>query len=296
MDFELLQIFLEIYNNQSISGAASTLFLSQPTVSRKLAMLEKSLGVELFVRGKGLGQVYPTTAGKQLVRIARSILSLRYEAMGLKEFPQQFQFRIAVIDSVSIYILTPFFQRLLRGWPNMECTIFHHHSPEIFNLLETRNLDIGITNTEAPYGDLASELLFQEDFLIVHRNPLWDKCLNPSNLNPAHEIHQRFGPEYDRWHSYWWQPWQSKARVNITTQVLQFLTEEDDWSILPRSVAYSLRRQGFLVSDLSDPPPKRKVWLITHRDSYPYNRPIVESFSEQVKEFIAEYFSNLEKE
>ena len=293
MDFESLQIFLEIYNTQSISGAAYALFLSQPTVSRKLGALEEYLGVQLFVRGKGRGQVYPTTSGKQFAKIARAMLSLQNEAMGLKRFPHQFQFRIAVIDSVSIYILTPFFQKLIEGWPHMECTIFHHHSYEIFNQLETRNVDIGIANSEAPHGDLQSEILFQEDFVIVHRNPDWPPYLTPSSLNPAHEIHQRFGPEFDRWHSYWWQPWQAKARVNITSQVLQFLTDEDDWAILPTSIAYTFQKQGFLVSSLSDPPPKRKVWLITHRDSYSYNHPIVESFCQQVREYITEFFEQL---
>lgn len=296
MDFELLQIFLEIIDTQSISAAASALYLSQPTVSRKLASLEKYLGVELFVRGKGQGQVYPTTAGKQFIRIAQSILALQKEALGLKEYPQQFQFRIAAIDSVSLYILTPFFQHLLAEWPNIECTIFQHHSREIFNLLETRSVDIGIANTEAPYGDLLSELLFQEDFQILHQNPHWDSCLHPSALNPAHEIHQRFDPEYDRWHSYWWQPWQAKARVNLTSQVLQFLTDKNDWVILPKSVANVLKKQGFYVSDISSPPPKRKVWLITHRDTYPYNVPIVETFSKQVKEYIADYFSKSENQ
>lgn len=295
MDFELLQIFLEIMDKQNISSAASALFLSQPTVSRKLATLENYLGVELFVRGKGQGQLYPTTAGKQFVRIARSILSLQNEALGLKAFPQQFQFRIAVIDSVSNYILTPFLQRIIQEWHSMECTIFHHHSPEIFNLLETRGVDIGIANAEAPYGDLSSEMLFQDKFEIVHQNPDWDACLSPTALDPAHEIHQRFGPEYDRWHSYWWQPWQAKARVNITSQVLQFLTDKNDWSILPHSVAKAFEKQGYLISELSAPPPPRKVWLITHRDKYQYNKPIVDSFTQQLKEYVAGFFKELDE-
>lgn len=51
MELRVLQYFLAVAREQSISGAAESLYLSQPTLSRQLKELEKQLGKQLFIRG-----------------------------------------------------------------------------------------------------------------------------------------------------------------------------------------------------------------------------------------------------
>ena len=53
-----LQVFCAVYENDSISAAARSLRLSQPTVSRHLRDFEAALGLSLFVLDKG--RVMPT--------------------------------------------------------------------------------------------------------------------------------------------------------------------------------------------------------------------------------------------
>lgn len=50
MEFRVLQYFLAATREQSISGAAESLHLSQPTLSRQLKELEDELGKQLFIR------------------------------------------------------------------------------------------------------------------------------------------------------------------------------------------------------------------------------------------------------
>lgn len=50
MDFRVLQYFLAITREQSISSAAKSLHLSQPTLSRQIKALEEELGKQLFIR------------------------------------------------------------------------------------------------------------------------------------------------------------------------------------------------------------------------------------------------------
>ncbi|WP_250278955.1 LysR family transcriptional regulator [[Clostridium] colinum] len=50
MDFRVLQYFLAITREQSISSAAKSLHLSQPTLSRQIKTLEEELGKQLFIR------------------------------------------------------------------------------------------------------------------------------------------------------------------------------------------------------------------------------------------------------
>lgn len=52
MELRVLEYFLAVAREQSISGAAEYLHLTQPTLSRQLRELEEELGCTLLVRGK----------------------------------------------------------------------------------------------------------------------------------------------------------------------------------------------------------------------------------------------------
>lgn len=51
MDIRVLRYFLAVAQEESVSGAAQYLHLTQPTLSRQLMELEQELGKKLFVRG-----------------------------------------------------------------------------------------------------------------------------------------------------------------------------------------------------------------------------------------------------
>ena len=51
MELRVLQYFLAVTREQSISGAAEFLHLSQPTLSRQLKDMENELGKQLLIRG-----------------------------------------------------------------------------------------------------------------------------------------------------------------------------------------------------------------------------------------------------
>lgn len=52
MEFRVLRYFLTVAREGSITGAANSLHLTQPTLSRQLQDLEKELGQKLLIRGK----------------------------------------------------------------------------------------------------------------------------------------------------------------------------------------------------------------------------------------------------
>ena len=51
MELRVLRYFLAVAQEESISGAAEFLHLTQPTLSRQLMDLEAELGKKLFIRG-----------------------------------------------------------------------------------------------------------------------------------------------------------------------------------------------------------------------------------------------------
>ena len=54
MELRVLHYFLAVAREQSISAAAQSLHLSQPTLSTQLKALEEELGKQLLIRGNAL--------------------------------------------------------------------------------------------------------------------------------------------------------------------------------------------------------------------------------------------------
>ena len=74
MEIRVLKYFLTVAREGSITGAANSLHLTQPTLSRQLHDLEKKLGQKLFVRGKY--RVSLTSEGMLLQKRAQEIVDM----------------------------------------------------------------------------------------------------------------------------------------------------------------------------------------------------------------------------
>ena len=77
MELRVLQYFLAVAREQSISAAAESLHLSQPTLSTQLKGLEEELGKQLLIRGShGSRKVTLTEEGMLLRKRAEEIVNL----------------------------------------------------------------------------------------------------------------------------------------------------------------------------------------------------------------------------
>lgn len=74
MDLRVLQYFLAVAREESISAAAQSLHLTQPTLSRQLKELEQELGKQLMIRGNR--RITLTEEGMLLRKRAEEIVDL----------------------------------------------------------------------------------------------------------------------------------------------------------------------------------------------------------------------------
>lgn len=74
MELRVLRYFLAVAREESISRAANSLHLTQPTLSRQIIDLEQELGTKLFIRSKR--KITLTDAGVRLRRRAEDIVDL----------------------------------------------------------------------------------------------------------------------------------------------------------------------------------------------------------------------------
>ena len=90
-----IEAFLKIVEIGSVTKAADALFISQSTLSDRLAKLEAELGVELCVRGQGIKGVHITDKGKSFLDFAK-----RYQMVFLRDIINDFFLFISHIENV----------------------------------------------------------------------------------------------------------------------------------------------------------------------------------------------------
>jgi len=78
LDYRRLEILEAVARHGSISKAARALYLSQPALSRQIALLEDEAGTPLLHRSRD--GVEPTAAGQVLIHLARRIMALKRQA------------------------------------------------------------------------------------------------------------------------------------------------------------------------------------------------------------------------
>ena len=77
-----VRIFLAVAEEGSFSAAALKLELGQPTISRRVAMLEESLGYPLFRRGRRGTAI--TKGGERLLELDVTAATLKIDAAQIK--------------------------------------------------------------------------------------------------------------------------------------------------------------------------------------------------------------------
>lgn len=291
MDIESLKIFLDVCENGNLTRAANSRYITQSALSKRIAALEKELGVLLFYRGKGKTRAVATPAGKAFVDIAQRMVMLYSQALELGRAQRKTFLTIACIHSVQDALLPKFLLQLNDALPDLCITVEDHHTAEIISLVENRRVEIGIAHAAAPFYDLESELLYDEGYCVVMKKDenRPSTAIHPRELAAAHEIFQEFDGDFESWHDGWWHPYQAKIRVNTTPTAMQYFSHPNDWMAVPEMVARAMTQSGFACYPLSVPHPRHRVFMIYSKQA---GNPNISAFTNMAKE----YFSQLLKE
>ena len=145
MELRVLQYFLAVAREQSISRAAQSLHLSQPTLSTQIKALEEELGKKLLDRGvSGSRKVTLTDEGIILRKRAEEILSLVKRTEDEITLSDQFvagDVYIGAGETDGVRLLTRAAQRTQERYPDVH---FHISSGDGADV--TDDLDKGLTD------------------------------------------------------------------------------------------------------------------------------------------------------
>ncbi len=143
----------------NISDAASSLYTSQPGISRQIKLLEEELGVDVFLRN-GKRIVAITEPGKAVLEIARRILC---ETENLKRVGQDFSARdsgsltVATTHTQARYALPPVVRDFAQRFPDVQLALHQGSPTQIAEQVLNGEVDIGIaTESLALYDELVT--------------------------------------------------------------------------------------------------------------------------------------------
>ncbi len=145
MEFRVLRYFLTVAREGSITGAAYSLHLTQPTLSRQLQELEKELGQKLLIRGKS--KITLTPEGMILKKRAEEIVEM------VEKTEAEFK-SINEIISGDIYIgcgeteamkyISQIMKELQDECPAVKFHIYSGNAEDVTEKLDKGLLDFGI--------------------------------------------------------------------------------------------------------------------------------------------------------
>lgn len=141
----MLNYFLTVVREESISKAAAVLHITQPTLSRQLAQLEQAVGVTLFHRGTR--KITLTSEGILLRRRAQEILELvDITERELAEQEELIEGKISIGcgELASVGILSELFDTFGKKYPGVNYDLFTANADQIRDRMDNGLTDIGL--------------------------------------------------------------------------------------------------------------------------------------------------------
>ena len=150
MELRVLQYFLAVTREQSISGAAEALHLSQPTLSRQLREMEEELGKQLIIRGNR--RITLTEEGIILRKRAEEIMELVRKTENEMTLSNNYiagDITVGAGETDGVRFLTKTAKSLQEEFPDIH---FHIISGDSVSVLE--NLDRGLIDFGLVFGEV----------------------------------------------------------------------------------------------------------------------------------------------
>ncbi|HIV63106.1 MAG TPA: LysR family transcriptional regulator [Candidatus Butyricicoccus avistercoris] len=145
MEFRVLEYFLAVVKEESISGAAKFLHLSQPTLSRQLKDMENELGKTLFIRSNR--KIKLTEEGLILRKRAEEIIELMKKAQAEINLSDEIlagNIYIGAGETVGVRELIRVFKNLRKEYPLINLHIVSGDKTTVLEDLEHGLIDFAL--------------------------------------------------------------------------------------------------------------------------------------------------------
>ncbi len=175
MDFDQLEIFLEVARLSSFSRAAEKRFRTQPAISSQIRALEEEVGARLLDRSGG--RVSLTAAGKLFVKYAEETLAERkaiLTAIAETERIPRGQIVVGANEGTCLHILPEVFAQFKRDYPDEAVSIKRADYAKILESIVESQVDFGVVSLPVNDNRLQCVPIHRDELVVITppRHPL----------------------------------------------------------------------------------------------------------------------------
>lgn len=275
MTIKHMKIFIAVCEEESVTGAAKKLFLSQPAVSLALRELEEHYGVKFFERFARKIQI--TESGKVFYDYASNIMQL-YNQMDqeLKAWDNTGSLRVGSSITIGTCMMPAFIHNFKLSHPQLKPYVKIDSSDVIETLILQNKLDLALIEGTVHSENIYSEKLLDDKLVAIcsTRNPLKNKSsvtledlmkenllLRERNSGTRELIESVFMLHGCSVHPVW--------ESTSTESLLNAVTANLGISILPyRLITTRIRKQKVIMLPLEGIEFKRSFSVIYHKNKF----------------------------
>ena len=269
---DTLKLFIAVAEQKSFTKAGDLLFLTQPAVSKRIALLEENLGAPLFDRiGR---QIALTEAGRTLLPQAQDMINRLHEmtrAIGNLSGKVEGELAIGTSHHIGLHRLPPYLKSYNQEFPQVKLNIKFMESEEIYEQVIQGQLELGIvTLPEAPDPHLQVKSLWRDSlsFMVSCDHPLSERAaitLNelldypailPESKTFTRKIVEKIVAEHNK-----------KLQCELSTnnlETIRMLTRIGlGWSVLPNTMLKS--EKSMCVLKIKNVEISRQLGIVQHK-------------------------------
>lgn len=271
MDTQNLRAFVLVAETGSFSAAAEKLHLTQPAVSKRVALLEEQLGAALFDRiGRNISL---TEAGQALLPHARSVQqALDAAAQSVRDLSGEIagQLRLATSHHIGLHRLPSILSRFSRDYPAVHIDIDFMDSEQAYELIMQGNAELAVVTLAPQGGDSLVTLPVwrdQLDFMVARDHELLNApaAVDLASLSHHPAVLPGLNTYTGQIIKQLFDEHGLQLQVSLATNYLETIRMLASvglgWTILPRS----MRDESLATLDVRDIVMQRTLGLVYHR-------------------------------
>ncbi|MBU8881332.1 LysR family transcriptional regulator [Bacillus sp. FJAT-29790] len=271
-----------LYQEKNITNTGKALYISQPTLTKRLQQIETELGVKVVNRGvKG---VQFTPEGEYLAKRAAALLDTFRE---IKEDVDNFNhyiagtLRLGVSNFISKYKLPGWLTAFEKQYPDVEFQVETGYSKQINHLAYNQDIHIGFIRGDYNWPE-EKELLFEESLCIASIYPI-----DLEDLPNLPRIDYQTDLLYKHLTDNWWaerysQPPLVRVTIDRGDTCKEMVLSGLGYAILPSLFLKDVPHVYQIPLQTKEGLPiTQKTWMIYHKDAEKLN--VVKAFVDFIK-------------
>ena len=229
-----------------------------------------------------------TLSGISFLELSEKWCDFFYEIDDIKKNGAKISLSIVSLTSINIAVFPKLYQNLITRVPKIDLSIITSHSLDMFNLIEKKHIDIGLSFISISSQNVQVYKLYAEPIIgISFKDSLLagKSSIGARDLNLENELYVRWDNQFQDWHNKFFDNNHTLGtKLDNAELILNLFSNEKQWAIVPLSVAiFAKNKLNFATFELNNNNYQRDTYLIMHKTPKQSARFDINIFLSQLK-------------